>query len=242
MTAPVCLISGVGPGTGSALARKFAEGSYRVALLARNEGRLAALEKELPNAKGYRCDVSDPAQVEQAASAVERDLGIPGVVIHNAVGGAFGTFLEIDPAILNRNFQINTMGLLYLARRFAPAMVGAGKGAIIATGNISALRGKPGFAGFAPTKAAQRILAEAMARDRTEGRARRLRHCRRRDRPRMDEETLAGPTGRLLHQTHGDRGRDMACRASTSQRMVIQCRATAIRRNLVIDKVFLSPT
>ena len=165
MTAPVCLISGVGPGTGSALARKFAEGSYRVALLARNEGRLAALEKELPNAKGYRCDVSDPAQVEQAASAVERDLGIPGVVIHNAVGGAFGTFLEIDPAILNRNFQINTMGLLYLARRFAPAMVGAGKGVIIASGNTSALRGKPGFAGFAPTKAAQRILAEAMARD-----------------------------------------------------------------------------
>jgi NAD(P)-dependent dehydrogenase (short-subunit alcohol dehydrogenase family) len=165
MTAPVCLISGVGPGTGSALARKFAEGGYRVALLARSERRLAALEKELLSAKGYRCDVSDAAQVEAAASAVERDLGNPDVVIHNAVGGAFGTFLEIDPQILNRNFQVNTMGLLYLARQFAPAMVTAGKGAIIATGNTSALRGKPGFAGFAPTKAAQRILAEAMARD-----------------------------------------------------------------------------
>ena len=165
MTAPVCLITGVGPGTGSALARKFAEGGYRVALLARSEGRLAALENELPNAKGYRCDVSDPAQVEAAASAVERDLGNPSVVIHNAVGGAFGTFLEIDPQVLNRNFQVNTMGLLYLARRFGPAMVGAAKGAIIATGNTSALRGKAGFAGFAPTKAAQRILAEAMARE-----------------------------------------------------------------------------
>ena len=165
MTAPVCLISGVGPGTGSALARRFAEGGYRVALLARNEERLAALEKALPNAKGYRCDVSDPAQVEAAASAVERELGNPEVVIHNAVGGAFGTFLEIDPQILNRNFQVNTMGLLYLARRFAPGMVSSGKGAIVATGNTSALRGKPGFAGFAPTKAAQRILAEAMARE-----------------------------------------------------------------------------
>ena len=87
------------------------------------------------------------------------------MVIHNAVGGAFGTFREIDPSILNRNFQVNTMGLLYLARRFVPAMVEAGNGAIVATGNTSALRGKPGFAGFAPTKAAQRILAEAMARD-----------------------------------------------------------------------------
>ena len=165
MTAPVCLISGVGPGTGSALARRFGENGYRVALLARSEERLAALEKELPNAKGYRCDVSDPGQVDAAASAVERDLGSPAVVVHNAVGGAFGTFQEIDPQILNRNFQVNTMGLLYLARRFAPAMVAAGKGAFVATGNTSALRGKAGFAGFAPTKAAQRILAEAMARD-----------------------------------------------------------------------------
>ena len=44
-------------------------------------------------------------------------------------------------------------------------MVKAGKGAIIVTGNTSAIRGKPNFAHFAPTKAAQRILAEAMARD-----------------------------------------------------------------------------
>ncbi|WP_407117253.1 SDR family NAD(P)-dependent oxidoreductase [Bradyrhizobium sp. LMG 9283] len=165
MSAPVCLISGVGPGTGSALARRFAEGGYRLALLARNEERLAALAQQLPGARAYPCDVSDAAQVEAVASAVERDLGSPAVVIHNAVGGAFGRFSEIDPEILNRNFQINTMGLLYLARRFTPAMTLAGSGAVVATGNTSAWRGKPGFAGFAPTKAAQRILAEAIARD-----------------------------------------------------------------------------
>src|SRR6202522_2114279 len=165
MTAPVCLISGVGPGTGSAVAKRVSEGGYRVALLARSEERLAALEKQLSNSKGYRCDVSDPAQIEAAASTVEKDLGNPSIVIHNAVGGAFGTFREIDPSILNRNFQVNTMGRFYLARRFPPAMVSAGNGAIVATGNTSALRGKPGFAGFAPTKAAQRILAEAMARE-----------------------------------------------------------------------------
>jgi short-subunit dehydrogenase len=165
MTQPVCLISGVGPGTGSALAKRFAEGGYRVALLARTEERLAALEKQLPSAKGYRCDVSDPVQVEAVASAVERDLGNPSVIVHNAVGGAFGTFREIDPSILNRNFQVNTMALLHLARRLAPAMVAAGEGAIITTGNTSAIRGKAGFAGFAPTKAAQRILAESIARE-----------------------------------------------------------------------------
>jgi len=115
--------------------------------------------------KDIDATLSDPAQVEAAASAVEGDLGSPTVMIHNAVGGAIGTFMEIDPAILNRNFQVNTMGLLYLARRFASAMVSSGKGAIIATGNTSSWRGKPDRAAFAPTKAAQRILAEAMARE-----------------------------------------------------------------------------
>src|SRR3546814_18801965 len=57
------------------------------------------------------------------------------------------------------------MALLHLARLTTPAMVAAGKGALIVTGNTSALRGKASFAGFAPTKAAQRILAESLARD-----------------------------------------------------------------------------
>jgi NAD(P)-dependent dehydrogenase (short-subunit alcohol dehydrogenase family) len=43
-------------------------------------------------------------------------------------------------------------------------MIEAGRGAILVTGNTSTYRGKSFFAGFAPTKAAQRILAESMAR------------------------------------------------------------------------------
>jgi NADP-dependent 3-hydroxy acid dehydrogenase YdfG len=165
MIEPVCVISGVGPGTGSALVRRFAAGGYRIAMLARNAERLAALAGQVPCAKAYVCDVSDQSQVDATMALVEHEMGAPSVLIHNAVGGAWGTFGEIDPAVLNRNFQVNTMGLLYLARRVAPAMVTASQGAIIVTGNTSAQRGRANFAGFAPTKAAQRILAEAMARD-----------------------------------------------------------------------------
>jgi short-subunit dehydrogenase len=147
------------------MVRRFARGGYAVAMLARTRERLVALEQEIEHARAYPCDVTDEAQLDAAIGKVRADLGVPKVLIHNAVGGAFGTFLEIEPEVLNRNFQINTMALLHLARRLAPAMVEAGEGAIITSGNTSALRGKPRFAGFAPTKAAQRILAEAMARD-----------------------------------------------------------------------------
>jgi NAD(P)-dependent dehydrogenase (short-subunit alcohol dehydrogenase family) len=108
---------------------------------------------------------TDEAQIDAALAAIRAELGAPSVLIHNAVGGAFGNFLDVDPAVLEYNFRVNVMGLLHLARRLAPAMVERSAGAIIATGNTSALRGKANFAGFAPTKAAQRILAESMARE-----------------------------------------------------------------------------
>ena len=158
---PVAVVTGVGPGTGAALARRFAQGGYRVAMLARDAKRLAALEAEIPDSVAIPCDVADAAALEKAIAQV----GAAKVVVHNAVGGAFGSFRDIDPAILQRNFDINVMALLHLARLTTPAMVDAGEGALIVTGNTSATRGKALFAGFAPTKAAQRILAESMARD-----------------------------------------------------------------------------
>ncbi|MCY3593403.1 MAG: SDR family NAD(P)-dependent oxidoreductase [Acidobacteria bacterium] len=164
MSDPACLISGVGPGTGSALARRFASGGYRVAMLARDEDRLRALESEIEGSRAYVCDVSDSEAVRATVARVHGDLGAPTVLVHNAVGGAFGDFLEVEPEQLRANFEVNVMGLLYLARALAPAMIEAGRGAIMVTGNTSARRGMPRFAGFAPTKAAQRILAESMAR------------------------------------------------------------------------------
>lgn len=164
MAEPICLITGVGPGTGAALSRRFARGGYSVAMLARDRERLTRLEADVAGSRGYVCDVTDEATINDTIAQVKDDLGSPEVVIHNAVGGAFGDFLEIEPDTLAYNFQVNTMGLLHLARAVAPDMIAAGKGVIIASGNTSALRGKPRFAGFAPTKAAQRILAESMAR------------------------------------------------------------------------------
>lgn len=162
---PVALVTGVGPGTGAAIARRFAQGGYAVAMLARNRERLALLQHEIADSRAYPCDVTDEAQLDSTIAAIRADLGTPRVLIHNAVGGAFGSFMEIEPEVLNSNFQVNTMALLHLARRLAPAMIEAGEGAIVASGNTSALRGKANFAGFAPTKAAQRILAESIARE-----------------------------------------------------------------------------
>jgi NAD(P)-dependent dehydrogenase (short-subunit alcohol dehydrogenase family) len=161
----VCLVTGVGPGTGRAIVDRFAAGGYRVAMLARNAKRLAAIESETEGAVAFPCDVTDAEALGSAVADVRQKVGTPTIAIHNAVGGAFGSFSEIDPAILEENFRVNTMGLLHLARLVVDDMIEMGGGALLATGNTSAYRGKAKFAGFAPTKAAQRILIESIARE-----------------------------------------------------------------------------
>jgi hypothetical protein len=102
---PVALVTGVGSGTGAAIARRFSAGGCAVAMPARNGKRLAALEDEIENAKAFVCDVADEAQLGAVIVAATEALGVPSVLVHNAVGGAFGNFLDIDPQILNRECQ-----------------------------------------------------------------------------------------------------------------------------------------
>jgi len=108
---PVAIVTGVGPGTGSAIVRRFAGGGFRVVALARSPDRIGALERELPDTHAVICDVSSASQVADAVAGIRKSYGAPAVLIHNAVGGGWGTFLEIDPEMLEHNFRVNVMGL-----------------------------------------------------------------------------------------------------------------------------------
>src|SRR5262249_34511045 len=97
MSDPVAVVTGVGPGTGAAIVRRFSRGGYAVAMLARTRERLVSLEAEIERARAYPCDVTDEAELARTLDAIRAELGTPKVLVHNAVGGAFGTFLDIDP-------------------------------------------------------------------------------------------------------------------------------------------------
>ena len=166
----ICLIAGVGPGTGRECAKKFSENGYKIAMLARNLEFLNNLEKKIPNTKAFKCDVENTESIIETCSIVRNQIGTPSIFIHNAVagildGGGASNFLGDNPENLEKNFRVNTNSLLYFARELAPDMIKNKSGAIIVTGNTSAMRGKANFAYFAPTKSAQRILAQSMARE-----------------------------------------------------------------------------
>ena len=71
---PVCVITGVGPGNGWALTRRFAQAGYRVAMLARDQERLASYAAQCAQAQAFPCDVSDPETLQQTLAATEDKL------------------------------------------------------------------------------------------------------------------------------------------------------------------------
>lgn len=160
-----CLVIGVGPGTGLATVRHFAANGYRVSMIARHAGRLETWEGEIEGAKGYAADIADTEGFVATLRQIAEERGYPQVVIYNATLATRGTYQEIPLADFERNFRANATGLLATAQTLCPAMEERGDGALICTGNTGALRGKPNYIGWTPTKAAQRMVAEALARD-----------------------------------------------------------------------------
>ena len=164
MGKPVCVIVGVGPGNGAAFARRFSDGGFAVALLARKLELTNQLAAELPDAKAYACDVTDNSSIERAFGAIRQNLGEVDVLIYNAGSGSWGTVEEVTPRDLELALRVNATGLLVSAQAVMGAMKAKKKGSIVVIGATASRRGGAKTAAFAPGKAAQRSLAESMAR------------------------------------------------------------------------------
>ena len=162
--APVCAVVGVGPGNGLALARRFAAGGQRVALLARRAEALAGFADQIEGAQAFPCDVTDPGAVESAFAAIGERMGPVSTLLYNAGSGSWGTIDKVSAADLDRAFATNAGGLFACAKQVLPGMRAAGSGTIGIVGATASLRGKAGTLTFAAGKAAQRSIAQSLAR------------------------------------------------------------------------------
>ena len=82
----------------------------------------------------------------------------------NAGSGTWGDVEAIGLDDFEQAWRINAYGALAVSQQVVPAMKAAGSGTIIFIGATASRRGGPRTAAFAPAKAAQRSLAESMAR------------------------------------------------------------------------------
>lgn len=160
----VVVVAGAGPGNGAALARRFAVSNTPVAMLGRDKARAEALAAGIPGARGYACDVGDGASVKACFAAIAADLGEVETLLFNAGSGVFADVEAITADQFEAAWRVNALGAFLCSRQVIPAMKAAGKGNIIFIGATASRRGGKGTAAFAPAKAAQRSLAESMAR------------------------------------------------------------------------------
>lgn len=164
MSQPVCVVLGVGPGNGAAIARRFAHEGYRVALLSRSTNFSEKLATELGNTRAYACDAANPEAVKAAFAHIPKDLGEVDVLVYNAGSGTWGNVEEVNARDLETAWRVNVLGAFTAGREVIPAMKQRGAGSIVFIGATASRRGGAKAAAFAQAKAAQRTLAESMAR------------------------------------------------------------------------------
>jgi len=161
---PVCAVVGAGPGNGVAFARRLAQAGYQVALLARDLDRLTELSREIPSAHPFACDATDEASLTATFCAIADKLGPVSVLVYNVGKGVWGAPLDVAPEDFERSWRSNCLGGFLAARQVLPAMREAARGTILFVGATASLRGKAETTAFAAAKAAQRSLAQSLAR------------------------------------------------------------------------------
>ncbi|MGX7678717.1 SDR family NAD(P)-dependent oxidoreductase [Jatrophihabitans sp. DSM 45814] len=163
------LLVGAGPGLGAAVARRFAQGGYRITLVARSTDGLDRLASDLADTGAdintIAADASDPEELGARLGAVYRGNGAPGVIVYNAVMGAPDQLLTSSVAHLQTAYAVDVIGAIVVAQVAAPAMRAAGFGTILVTGGGFADIPIPALATVSLGKAALRSAATMLGAD-----------------------------------------------------------------------------
>ena len=150
------VITGVGPGLGASLVRKFASEGYQVGLLARSSGYIETLAAEI-EASGTQAlplptDIGDAQTVENSFNTIREKLGGVDVLINHAGNAAWGEFAQLTADDFHRSWQVCAFGSFLCTQQVVPDMVERGSGAILFTGATSAIRGRAGAIAFSSAK------------------------------------------------------------------------------------------
>lgn len=165
--ADVAVILGAGPGLGAALARRFAEGGFDIALIARSGDKLAVLADEIAAGtgravRGFSADATDPGEVGAAIGRIAAEMGAPAVLIHNASRWIGASATELDPGLLASELALGPVAALAASQAVLPGMEARGGGTILWTGSRMGLAPEEA-GGPAPALAAAKTALRGLA-------------------------------------------------------------------------------
>jgi short-subunit dehydrogenase len=167
MTNKLVFITGASSGIGQALALRFYEQGYSLALVARRIEEIEAWShrKGLDPARFriYRADVSMTASIVEAGQACLVAQGLPDVVIANAgISMGVDTAVAGDIDVIAQTFATNNVGMAATFHPFVAAMSRRGSGALVGIGSVAGIRGLPGHGAYCASKAAVISYCESL--------------------------------------------------------------------------------
>ncbi|AMO23226.1 SDR family oxidoreductase [Ramlibacter solisilvae] len=160
-------ITGASSGIGQALAWRYYQAGWRLALVARRTGEI----EQWAQARGleagrfavYGADVADPHSIVAAGRDCIARQGVPDAIIANAgISIGMDTAIREDLDVMARTFAINNTGLAATFHPFIAAMVQRGSGALVGIGSVAAIRGLPGHGAYCASKAAVVSYCESL--------------------------------------------------------------------------------
>src|ERR687896_1393617 len=160
MANETALIVGAGSGLSGSLARLLRKEGLQVALAARNVEKLREFD-----ALKLKCDATDRSQVEATFAALEKESGVPDLVVYNASYRTRGPIAELVPDDVKKSIDVSAYAGFLVGQAATKRMLPRGSGAIFFTGASASVKGYANSAPFAMGKFALRGLAQSMARE-----------------------------------------------------------------------------
>ncbi|PLB45064.1 NAD(P)-binding protein [Aspergillus steynii IBT 23096] len=181
LSRPIAIIAGAGPGTGAAVARRFAQ-TYPVVLLSRSASSLDPLVQGINqnggSALGLPTDVTNPENMTSTMTQIQNhfgaDVSIAAAIFNVASKFSRSQFLESGPEFLD-SLEATARGASNFSKAVIPLMLAEGRKdtshgeryspTLIFTGATAAMKGGSGLGSFAMSKFAVRALAQSLARE-----------------------------------------------------------------------------
>ena len=167
MKGALVFITGASSGIGQALAARYAQAGWRLALVARRTGEVEAWARGQNLAPErwtvYAADVQDIDSIAAAGLRCIESQGLPDVVIANAgISIGMDTAERADLDVMRETFAVNNTGLAATFHPFIAAMRARKSGSLVGIASVAAIRGLPGHGAYCASKAAVVAYCESL--------------------------------------------------------------------------------